>query len=96
MRELRISRKADNDLVLISQYTTTEFGRDQARKYLGQLKACFASLLDNPHLGQSAEPVVPHLRRIRQGAHVIFYISAPDGILIVRVLHQSMDFERHL
>jgi plasmid stabilization system protein ParE len=27
---------------------------------------------------------------------VIFYIPAPDGILIVRVLHQSMDFERHL
>lgn len=96
MRDLLFSRRADNDLVLIAEYTILEFGEEQARKYQGQLNACFASLLDNPHLGQSAHEVMPKLRRIRQGAHVIFYIPAPESVLIVRVLHHSMDFERHL
>lgn len=96
MRRLSISRQADNDLVSISQFTTAEFGESQARKYRDQLRACFASLLDNPHLGRSAQEVAPQLRRIRQQAHVIFYVATPEDILIVRVLHHSMDFERHL
>ncbi|MEL7189587.1 MAG: type II toxin-antitoxin system RelE/ParE family toxin [Pseudomonadota bacterium] len=96
MRKLSISRQADNDLVSISQYTSAEFGESQARKYRDQLRACFASLLDNPHLGLSAHEIAPQLRRIRQQAHVVFYVPIADEILIVRVLHHSMDFERHL
>ena len=96
MRDLKISRRADNDLASISQYTILNFGAEQARKYKDQLNACFASLLDNPHLGQSANEVMPKLRRIRQQAHVIFYLPTPESILIVRVLHHRMDFEQHL
>ena len=96
MRELRLSRKAESDLVDIAQYTVAEFGPEQARKYRDQFRACFRSLLDNPLLGRSAEEIAPGLRRIRQQAHVVFYIPSDAAILIVRVLHHSMDFERHL
>lgn len=96
MRELRISRRADSDLVEIAEYTTAEFGAEQARQYRDQFKGCFASLLDNPHLGRSAEELAPSLRRIRQQAHVVFYLPSDDAVLIVRVLHHSMDFERHI
>ncbi|MCB2088169.1 MAG: type II toxin-antitoxin system RelE/ParE family toxin [Sphingomonadaceae bacterium] len=94
--DLRISRQAANDLGTIADYTIAEFGIEQARKYRDQLQACFASLLDNPYLGRSAEEIAPRLRRIRQQAHVIFYVPTANDILIVRVLHHSMDFERHL
>lgn len=96
LRELRISRRADADLLAIAEYTTAAFGQEQARKYRDQFKACFASLLGNPQLGRSAEELAPGLRRIRQQAHVIFYKPSADAILIVRVLHHKMDVERHL
>ena len=94
--ELRISREADADLVAISRYTTGQFGAEQARRYRDQFARCFASLLDNPLLGRSADELAPGLRRIRQQAHVVFYAPSDDAILIVRVLHHRMDFEQHL
>lgn len=96
MRDLRISRKADGDLAAIADYTIATFGIAQARKYRDQLQACFDSLLDNPLLGRSARELAPGLRRVRQQAHVVFYMADAGHVLIVRVLHHRMDFERHL
>ncbi|WP_082788227.1 type II toxin-antitoxin system RelE/ParE family toxin [Sphingorhabdus sp. M41] len=96
MPELHLSRQAASDLAEIADYTINEFGIDQARLYRDQLRGCFLSQLDNPQLGRSAEDVSPGLRRIRQQAHVVFYKYAQNELLIVRVLHQGMDFERHL
>jgi toxin ParE1/3/4 len=36
------------------------------------------------------------LQRFRYGRHVVFFTNADNGILIVRVLGEAMDFERHL
>ena len=58
MRELRLSRRADADLAEIADYTIAAFGTAQARKYRDQLRACFASLCDNPLL-----PVKPPVRQ---------------------------------
>ncbi|MEO9624113.1 MAG: type II toxin-antitoxin system RelE/ParE family toxin [Qipengyuania citrea] len=96
MRELRLSRKAAGDLADIADYTIDSFGIEQARKYRDQLQTCFDSLLVNPMLGRSAGEVSSGVRRIRQQAHVIFYLADEDHVLIVRVLHHRMDFERHL
>ena len=79
----------------IAVYTTREYGTAQARAYRDRLAGCFVSLQRNPALGRSADDLAPGLRRIRQGSHVIFYLPDDSAILIVRVLHQSMDFERH-
>ncbi|GAB5347949.1 type II toxin-antitoxin system RelE/ParE family toxin [Alteriqipengyuania sp. 357] len=96
MRELRLSRKAAADLSDIADFTIAEFGIEQARKYRDQFAKCFASLLDNPMLGRSADELAPGLRRIRQQAHVVFYEPSEEAVLIVRVLHHRMDFEQHL
>ena len=94
MAELRLSKRAASDLAEIADYTIAEFGIDQARLYRDQLDACFRSLFANPQLGRSAEEIAPGLRRIRQQANVLFYRAEGEGLLIVRVLHHSMDFER--
>ena len=96
MADLRISRRAAADLAEIADYTISEFGVSQARRYRDQLQACFTSITGNPSLGKSADDLAPGLRRIRQQAHVVFYRPGPDHVLIVRVLHNSMDFERHV
>lgn len=96
MAKLILSRKAETDLAEIADYTISEFGIEQARRYRDGLEGCFNSLRDNPFLGRSAEELVPKLRRIRQQAHSIFYLPSSDQILIVRVLHHSRDFQHHL
>ena len=96
MRDLRFSRRADADLADIADYTIATFGTAQARKYRDQLRACFDSLRENTLLGRTAEDLAPGLRRIRQQAHVVFYVADDERVLIVRVLHHRMDFERHL
>jgi toxin ParE1/3/4 len=95
MPDLLISRRADSDLAGIAEFTTREFGIAQARAYRDQFAACFASLQRNPMLGGSADDLAPGLRRLRQQAHIVFYIPSDDAVLIVRVLHHSMDFKRH-
>jgi len=39
---------------------------------------------------------VPAYWKYAVGAHVLFFRRTTDGIEVVRVLHQRMDFERHL
>ena len=96
MAELRLSKRAQADLDEIADYTIGEFGVVQARKYRDGLGACFKALCDNPLLGRDAHELAPGLRRIRQQAHAVFYLHTKGRILIVRILHHSMDFERHL
>ena len=35
-------------------------------------------------------------RKIETAIHSIFYRNTPNGVIIARVLHQRMDFERYL
>lgn len=46
-------------------------------------------------MGRIFGPFRPDLRRIQQGSHVIFYRQTAEGILIIRILHQSMLPTRH-
>jgi toxin ParE1/3/4 len=54
------------------------------------LKDCCQLLADNPALGRQCDEIRPGLRRMKQGKHVVFYRQEPGGILICRILHQSM------
>jgi toxin ParE1/3/4 len=52
-------------------------------------------LADNPVLGRACDDVRPGLRRMESGRHVVFYREVAAGILISRILHQSMFPEGH-
>ena len=96
MAGYKLSSKAAVDLEGIYQYTILNFGLKQAQNYLNGLHARFANLADHPALGSSADQLAPALRRYEYQSHVVFYKPAGDSVLIVRVLHESMDFPRHL
>ncbi|MCP5292635.1 MAG: type II toxin-antitoxin system RelE/ParE family toxin [Burkholderiales bacterium] len=68
----------------------------QARNYLLGLHERFEFLADNPNTGVNSDELLPGLQRFRYGRHVIFFTNTNDEILIVRVLGEEMDFERHL
>ena len=91
----RLSRLAAADLEEIAEYTIEHFGINQARRYRDGLKTCFDQLAGNPTLGREAEQLVRGLHRFEHQSHVVFYKSEPENLLIVRVLHSSMDVPRH-
>ena len=91
-----LSSKAAADLAQIHEYTILNFGLNQAREYLSGLHERFETLAENPMHGRSASELSPDLRRSEYQSHVVFYVPKDNGIRIVRVLHQSMDFNRHV
>ena len=68
----------------------------QRNKYLTQLDNRFAALAEFPTMGRSCEAIRPGYRKFHEGRHVIDYVLIPGGIKVVRILHASMDVERHL
>jgi toxin ParE1/3/4 len=63
---------------------------------LAQLDRRFALLADSPTVGRSCDAIRLGYRKYHEGRHLIFYVLIPEGIKVVRILHDSMDAERHL
>ena len=95
MSNYRLSRLAAADLEEIADFTIEQFGIEQSRRYRDGLKTCFDQLADNPELGRKSEQLMRGLQRFEHQSHVVFYINETDNLLIVRVLHFSMDVPRH-
>ncbi len=95
MAGYRLTQKATDDLDTIYEYTTVNFGLEQARGYLTGLHERFKELAARSAMGRNAEPLAPGLRRYPYRSHVVFYVSVDKSVLIVRVLHESMDPPRH-
>ena len=96
MAAYRLSRKAEADLDGIYEYTIVNFGLAQARDYLSGLHERFGRLAEQPLIGRVAERISPKLRRREYRSHVVFYVPEDGGVMIVRVLHRSMDAPIHL
>ncbi len=95
MPAFRFSRRAEDDLRAIADYTLRTWGKAQAARYLGELEVCCQTLARNPALGRSCDDVRPGLRRMEHGKHVVFYRQERGGILISRILHQRMLPDKH-
>ena len=95
MAPFRFSRRAEGDLLNIGAYTIRVWGEAQADRFLGELEACCQLLADNPGLGRRCDYVRHGLCRMEHGKHVVFYRQEPGGILVARLLHESMLPESH-
>ena len=90
MATVIFSRSAKTDLLSIGAYTIQTWGAAQAERYLDALECCAKLLAGNPSLGRRCEWIRPGLHRFEKGRHVFFYRREGDGIVISRILHQSM------
>ena len=96
MLKLRVTKKAWRDLVAIGRYTKEEWGIVQRDQYLKELDARFMWLLKNPTVGKERSEIKEGYRSFKQGSHVIFYLHDEKHLDIIGILHEHMDFERHL
>jgi toxin ParE1/3/4 len=72
------------------------WGIAQRRKYLAQMEDALRTLAANPRMGTPREELLPGYRSMRIGHHVAYYRIVPDGIEVVRMLHERMDAALHL
>jgi toxin ParE1/3/4 len=92
----RVSRAAEADLRQIARYTEREWGVAQRRRYLSGLNDEFEALSLNPHIAPERGDFDPPVRIRRYERHLIIYVMREADVLIVRVLHQSMDVPSRL
>ena len=98
MGKVVISRLAITDLEAIWNYTKTTWSEQQANEYYGRIRACMERLCDLPTFLETDYGFVrPGVLGFHIGHHVVLYGKAPDGsIFVSRILHERMDFFRHL
>lgn len=91
----QLSAMAERDIADILDYTVDVWGKRHAEMYLHSIEECFARIARIPLSGRSCSSLHPELRRMEHRKHVIFYAPDAHGILIARVLHQSMMPTKH-
>ena len=97
MANYHFSKDVDRDLENIAYYTTKRWGKSQTQAYRRDLKRAVETVARFPKIGQRYNTSQNRqLFRYNIGRHVLFYQVADEGILIVRILHQAMDFDRYL
>jgi toxin ParE1/3/4 len=94
MARATLAKKARRDLIEIKQYTVERWGKEQARKYIGQIRDCADDLANHRCHGKLREDIAPDLKSYHVGRHVIFYVESKTGIDVARVLYDSMDFAK--
>jgi toxin ParE1/3/4 len=102
---IRLSGPAQRDFRRILSETTRDFGENQASAYRELLLDAIANLQTGPDnvLSRARNDVRPGLwflhvaRRGRHGRHNLVYrVTGEANIEIIRILHDAMDFARHL
>ena len=97
MRPFLLTGAARKDIVNIGRYTGHKWGRRQRDKYLKQLDTTFKLLAHQPEIGRNAQDIMPGYKKYSQGSHVIFYRAGTESkIVVIRILHNSMDVDQHL
>lgn len=87
----RVTRRAQQDIREIGQYTQDRYGQEQRRRYLAGMAEWFARSAENPDLAVERTELEPPVRIHRYERHMIVYRREEAGILIIRALHGSMD-----
>ena len=97
-QKYEISNRAKKDLTEIWRYTVEKWSSQQADRYLqGIFDACSEIAMFPEASGHSYEHVRTGYRKYPFGRHIIFYqIKTTGVVLISRILHEKMDFDRHL
>ncbi|MBK8242083.1 MAG: type II toxin-antitoxin system RelE/ParE family toxin [Saprospiraceae bacterium] len=94
---LKVSEKAQKDLINIWEYTFQKWSLEQADKYFNILVHGMNEICKNPDLGKSYEYIRKDYFGYNQKSHIIFYrIINNETIEIIRILHQKMDLHNRI
>jgi len=102
---VRLTRQAEQDLEDILTFTLEHFGLRQVEIYAEALTLALETLVNGPDIigAVNRDDILPdikllHLARfVNRGRHfVVFRAQDNRHIDVLRILHDSMDLDRHL
>ena len=91
-----LSPRARADIEEIWRYTVRHWDVEQAERYTRMIQAEIEQIASAPARGRACDAIRADYRKSPAGSHMLFYRLTDRGIDVVRILHQRMDFERHL
>lgn len=95
MGRFLLSPRAQKDLDNIWEFSAERWGEDRAESYVRGLWAGICAIADDPRRGHECEVRADYFQ-FSVGRHILFFKRIDDGVSVIRTLHQSMDFGRHL
>ena len=96
MKRFVVSPRAQVDLEKIWNYTAARWSDQQAEGYIREIWQAIEVVAADPRKGRACDDVRAGYRKHLVGAHVLFFREIDAGIDVVRILHQRIDFERHM
>jgi toxin ParE1/3/4 len=91
-----LANRAREDLREIWSYTADRWGVSQADRYVLGLHRAMEVVANDPDRARACDHIRTGYRKYSVAAHVLFIRVIAGGVEVVRILHQRMDFERHL
>ncbi|HEX3653687.1 MAG TPA: type II toxin-antitoxin system RelE/ParE family toxin [Rhizomicrobium sp.] len=92
----RLSPAAQSDLDEIWDYSAEHWGADQEDGYIRDLAGAIERIASGKRRGHSCDEIRLGYFKYACQSHVIFYKLEESAIVVVRVLHRRMDFNRRL
>lgn len=96
MRSVILRPEAEVDIEDAADYTIEQWGIEQARHYIGDIRRTMRRLAVNGLRQPEESAILPGLRRMRSGHHFIFYFIDDERVDVIRVLHERRDAVRQL
>jgi toxin ParE1/3/4 len=95
-RRLEFTPRARRDIEEIWEYPFERFGLDKAEAYLRGIQRAAMTVTEDPRRGFGCDEIRSGYRKFSVGSHVLFFRTSAAHVVIVRILHARMDFDRHL
>ncbi len=96
MRRLEFTPRARRDIEEIWEYSVDQFGIDRADAYLRDIRRAAMTVAEDPRRGLGCDEIRSGYRKFSVGSHILFFKTSATRVIIVRILHRRMDFNRRL
>jgi len=94
--KLVLTQRAIADLAGVLDYSSEQWGKATAEKYLDDLEAGLERIRQQPNLPQPLPDLHPALAFYRVNKHLFVCDLQPGSIVVLTVVHASMDIPNRL
>jgi len=92
----RLTPDAQSDLIAIRRYTLVQWGSEQSKKYLSELRQIMSLLSETPKMGTKRSELGAEIFSFPHSRHVIYYHCLGKQLVVFGILHKSMLPTAHL
>jgi toxin ParE1/3/4 len=96
VKRLVLTEIARSDLESIRRYSERTWGAERTVSYMAALRETLKRLRSGQIAWRKRDDLRPDLKMATSGRHRVFFEDDDSRVLVIRVLHDRMDYRRHL